>query len=169
MVTLVLTAPPYLLATIVSFCFAYSSDRFGERGYHISIPMSVAAVGFIISAATLNVHVRYAASFLFICGCFSSNAMIWSWAASTLSQTPEKKAAATALINLLAQLGNIWSPYFFRPQDATRYLLAILLMMAFTLLGVATCVAMKWSLRRANKRILEEHEGLERKPTLHTL
>ena len=109
-ITLVLTSPPYLIATISAMCFAYSSDKRGERGYHICIPMSLAAVGFIISAATLNPVWRYVASFLYICGCFSANAMVFSWAASTLSQTPEKRAIATAIINLLSQLGNIWRP-----------------------------------------------------------
>lgn len=167
-ITLVLTAPPYLLATVCALCVAHSSDRLGERGWHISIPMLIAAVGFIVSAATLNTGVRYFASFLFICGCFSANAGVFSWASSTLNQSPEKKSAAVALINLLSQLGNIWSPYFFRPQDATRYLLAILLMMAFAFLSVGTVFAMKWSLRKANKKILESYEGSTERPNLYT-
>ena len=141
-ITLVLTAPPYLIASISAMIFAWSSDERGERGYHICIPMCVAAVGFIISGATLNNAARYAASFLYIGGCFSSNAMAFSWAASTLSQTPEKRAIATSIINLLSQLGNIWSPYFFCPQDGTRYVLAMLLMMSFAFLSVATCLVM---------------------------
>ncbi|KFY63800.1 hypothetical protein V496_03684 [Pseudogymnoascus sp. VKM F-4515 (FW-2607)] len=165
-VTLVLTAPPYLLAACFCFAFGYSSDRLQERGFHISFPMCVAAIGFIISAASLSVPVRYFASFLYICGCFSSNAMVFSWASATLGQTAEKRAAATAIINLLSQLGNIWSPYFFRPQDVTRYLPAMLLMMAFALLSVLTCLVMKWSLRRANKKILDDYEGRDEKPTL---
>jgi hypothetical protein len=168
-ITLVLTAPPYLLATVCALSVAYSSDRMGERGWHISIPMLVAAVGFVISAATLNIGVRYFASFLFICGCFSANAGVFSWISSTLNQSPEKKSAAVALINLLSQLGNIWSPYFFRPQDATRYLLAMLLMMAFAFLSVGTVFAMKWSLRRANRRILDSHpESSGDRPSLYT-
>ena len=110
-ITLVLTAPPYLLAACSALAVAYSSDRNNERGWHVSVPMSFAVIGFIISVATLNVGARYFASFVFICGCYSSNAGVFSWASSTLNQTPEKKAAAVALINLMSQLGNIWSPY----------------------------------------------------------
>jgi len=169
-VTLVLTAPPYLIASVSAMMFAWSSDRRGERGYHICIPMGVAAIGFIISAATLNNAARYVASFLYIGGCFSANAMVFSWAASTLSQTPEKRAISTSIINLLSQLGNIWSPYFFRPQDGTRYVLAMILMMAFALLSVGTCLAMKWSLKRANKKLCTEYEGREEeRPTLFPL
>ncbi|KAK0121932.1 hypothetical protein ONS95_010207 [Cadophora gregata] len=168
-ITLVLTSPPYLLATLFCFAFGYSSDRSGERGFHIAVSMSAAAIGFVVSASTLSVPVRYFASFLYICGCFSANAMVFSWASATLSQTPEKRAAATAIINLLSQLGNIWSPYFFRPGDAPRYVMAMILMMAFALLSVLTCLAMKWSLRRANKKILEEYEGRDETPRLFML
>ncbi|RMY54482.1 hypothetical protein D0865_04691 [Hortaea werneckii] len=131
--------------------------------------MSFAVIGFIISVATLNVGARYFASFIFICGCYSSNAGVFSWASSTLNQTPEKKAAAVALINLMSQLGNIWSPYFFREQDAPRYVMAMILMMAFAVLSVMTCMAMKFSLRRRNRQILAEYEGRDEKPTLFTL
>lgn len=119
-VTLILTAPPYLLGTMVAFATAYSSDKRRERGFHISVPQGVACIGFIVSVSTLNNSARYAAAFLYICGCFSSNAMVFSWASATLNQTPEKRAAATAIINLTSQLGNIWSPYFFPSDQGPR-------------------------------------------------
>lgn len=130
-ITLVLTAPPYLFGAAISFIVARSSDHFNERGYHISVPMVVAIVGFIISTATLNVPARYFASFLYCSGAFAANAAVYSWAASSLNQTHEKRACATAIINLLSQLGNIWSPYFFPSSDGPRYIMAMLLEMAF--------------------------------------
>ncbi|KAH7393283.1 major facilitator superfamily domain-containing protein [Cadophora sp. MPI-SDFR-AT-0126] len=135
--TLVLTAPPYLMATICAFCVALNSDRVGER-------------------ASLSIPVRYFASFFFICGCSSANAGVFSWASNTLSQTPEKRACAIAIINMLSQLGNIWSPYFFKPSDAPRYVPAMVLMMAFAVLSVICCGVMKFGLKKQNKKIMEE-------------
>ncbi|KAI8266757.1 hypothetical protein K4K58_009265 [Colletotrichum sp. SAR11_239] len=154
--TLILTAPPYLLATVVAFLTAFSSDRRKERGFHISVPQGVACIGFIISVSTINNAARYVAAFLYICGCFSSNAMVFSWASSTLNQTPEKRACATAIINLLSQLGNIWSPYFFPSTDSPRYVMANLLMMASSALSIVTCAIMKVMLTRANKKLKAE-------------
>jgi hypothetical protein len=37
--TLLLTAPPYLFAFIVSLCVSFHAAHKGERGYHIAIPM----------------------------------------------------------------------------------------------------------------------------------
>lgn len=168
-ITLVCTAPPYLLGTVISFAIAFSSDRKKERGWHISLPLCVAIIGFIITVATLNVPARYFASFLYIGGCFGSNAIVYTWASATLNETPAKRACATAIVNIMSQMGNIWSPYFFRPQDADRYVLAMILMMAFSALSVMTCMFMKWDLRRANKKLQEAGEGSGRAVNLYTL
>lgn len=168
-VTLVCTAPPYLIGTVISFAIAFSSDRKKERGLHISIPLFVAAIGFIITVSTLNVPARYFASFLYIGGCFGSNAIVYTWAASTLNQTPAKRACATAIVNIMSQMGNIYSPYFFRPQDAPRYIPAMLLMMAFSVLSIVTCIVMKTVLRKANKQLLKEEQETGVKATLYPL
>jgi hypothetical protein len=154
-ITLILTAPPYLLAALVAFAVARSSDRFKERGWHIAMPTIVSCTGFIISAATLNRPARYASAFLYISGCFSSNALIFSWASNTLSDSPEKRACATAIINVLSQLGNIWSPYFFPKSDGPRYTMAMILMMASTVGCGLLAVLIKWLLIRANRRLKE--------------
>ncbi|KAJ9666158.1 hypothetical protein H2201_003837 [Coniosporium apollinis] len=167
--TLLLTAPPYLLGAIISFIVAYSSDRFGERGYHIAVPMLVAVVGFAISVAILNVPARYFASFLYISGCFAANSLVYSWGASTTGQTPEKRACATAIINVMGQLGNIWSPYCFRSGDSPRYTLAMVLMMAFSILSAVLCAFMKGVLRRDNKKLVQRFEGTGTEPQLYTL
>jgi hypothetical protein len=131
--------------------------------------MAVAVVGFAISVGTLNVGARYFASFLYISGCFAANAMVYTWAASAVSQTPEKRACATAIINVIGQLGNIWSPYFFRSNDAPRYVLAMILMMAFSGISIAGCILMKAVLRRDNQKLIARHEGTLETLTLHTL
>lgn len=168
-ITLVCTAPPYLVGTLVSFAIAFSSDRNKERGFHISIPLCVTVAGFIITVATLNVPARYFASFLYIGGCFGSNAIVYTWAASTLNATPAKRACATAIVNIMSQMGNIYSPYFFRPQDAPRYILAMLLMMSFAVISIITCMVMKVSLSRANAKLRKEEEETGVKRTLFPL
>lgn len=65
-VTLLLTAPPYVLGVITTFATAWHADRTGERFYHISIPLCLAMVTFIISAATTNTAARYVAIMLMV-------------------------------------------------------------------------------------------------------
>ncbi len=168
-ITLVCTAPPYIVGTLVSFAVAFSSDRNKERGFHIAIPLCFATAGFIITVSTLNVPARYFASFLYVGGCFGSNAIVYTWAASTLNQTPAKRACATAIVNIISQMGNIYSPYFFRPQDAPRYVLAMLLMMGFSILSVVTCTVMKSVLKRANKQLVKQEDETGVKQSLYPL
>ena len=174
-VTLLLTAPPYLAGAPLSFLATYFSDSSRERGFHIAVPMLVTIVGFAISVGiaisvgTLNVAARYFASFLYITGCFAANMIVFSWAASTLNQTPEKRACTATVVNPLAQLGNIWSPYFFRPRDGPRYFMAILLMMAFSVISIVCCVVVKTVLKRDNEKLRREANAEGRVANLFTL
>lgn len=167
-ITLICTAPPFLLAAIASLGLATHSDHQNERSLHIAIPMGIAIVGFAISVATLDTPARYFASFLYVGGCFASNGLIYSWAASVLDATPEKKAVATAMINVLAQLGNIGSPYFFRQQDKPRYILAMILLIIFAGVCACCCLFLKWDLRRTNRRLLARAEETGTDPKLFT-
>jgi hypothetical protein len=167
-VTLVCTAPPFLLAAAISFALARHSDFRDERSLHIVGPMLSAIIGFIISVATLNQPARYFASFLYVGGCFASNGLIYTWAAGVLNDTPEKKAVAAATINVLAQLGNIGSPYFFRTQDSPRYILAMILLIVFAGLCACCCLFLKWDLRRANKKVRAAAEASNTTPKLYT-
>jgi drug/metabolite transporter superfamily protein YnfA len=151
-ITLLLTAPPYLLGAICSLFVCWNSDRMKERGFHIIGGVSVAIVGFIVSAASLQQAARYAAAFLYIGGLFSVNPLVFAWCLSTLAKTPEKRAASAAIVNVFGHMGNIMSPYFFL-QDEPRYLPAMLTMMAMAVLTVTMALVTKFVLIRENKKL----------------
>lgn len=65
-ITLLLTAPPYCLGVITTFANAWHADRTGERFYHITLPLCLAMVTFIIAAATTNTAARYTAMMLMV-------------------------------------------------------------------------------------------------------
>jgi MFS family permease len=166
--TLVLTAPPYLVATVIALGVALSSDRRKERGLHIAVPIVFSVIGFIITVSTLDNAARYFASFLYVGGLFGSNSIIYAWASSSLNQTPAKRACATAIVNIISQIGNIYAPYFFRPQDAPRYILAVILMTVFSGISIATVLFMKFDLERENKKLLAREEELGVEVNLYT-
>ena len=98
-VALLMTAPPYIFAAIVSCLCAWNSDRIKDRSFHIIPALCVSIIGFVITVATLNNAARYFAAFLFTPGSFSANPLVYTWAVSTLNTTPEKRAAAGALVS----------------------------------------------------------------------
>jgi len=153
--TTLLTAPPYFMTAFTAVFVAWNSDRLKERGWHITGPMIVTVVGYIMSVASLSPTMRYTASFLYIGGSFSANPLVITWAVSTLGRTPEKRAAGTAVVNGVSFVGNLVTPFFFPQSHEPRYLMAILLVMAWSCETVGCALFLKWLLRRGNWQLKE--------------
>jgi predicted MFS family arabinose efflux permease len=175
-----MTAPPYIFAAFVSFAFAWNSDRIKDRSFHIIPALCLSVVGFVITVSTLNNAARYFAAFLFTPGSFSANPLVYTWAVSTMNTTPEKRAAAGAIvsscfsyihvsaadknhqINMSGHVGNIISPYFFDDSQAPRYLVASIIMMAFAIVTLLCALFTRWRLiieNKALKRTADETGG----------
>lgn len=75
-ITLVLTCPPYLIAGAVSVAWSYSSGRFNERTWHITVAKAIAILGFVLGCATLNTGARYSAMIIFSIGTYAVNSII---------------------------------------------------------------------------------------------
>lgn len=121
----------------------------------MTVPMCVTVVAYIISAATLNNAARYFASFMYIGGSFSANPLLATWIATTLGRTPEKRATGIGVCNVFSFFGNLVSPYFFPISDEPRYLMAMLIMCAFSATTIACILYMKWHLIRENRKLKE--------------
>ena len=152
-ISLLLTSPPFFLGAFVSFVLAWNSDRTRERGYHVSAGLCAAAIGYIITLASSATAARYTAAFFYAPGAFAANALIYSWAISSLSATPEKRAAAGAIVNILGHIGNIISPYFFRENERPVYTTAFVLMLVFGVLAFAMSMGTKFYLKLQNKKL----------------
>lgn len=158
--SLLMTAPPYILGTACTFFVAWDSDRRAERSLHIIIPLSCSVVGFIVTVATGNPAARYAMTFLYAAGCFSANTLQYTWAVSTLSQTPEKRAVSGAMVNIFGHLGNVWSPYFFPDSDMPRYTMAMCLQIGFACAAIGIASVIRWHLKRKNNKLRSEAEAM---------
>ena len=66
--SLLLCAPPWIFATLVSFPYSLNSDRRRERTFHIIFSNIVAIIGYIIAIATENQAARYVSLFFMTCG-----------------------------------------------------------------------------------------------------
>ncbi len=62
--TLLLTAPPWIWAILVSLPNAWNADRTGERFFHFFWPAAACITGYIISATTTGTGPRYFSLFL---------------------------------------------------------------------------------------------------------
>ncbi|KAH7069338.1 major facilitator superfamily domain-containing protein [Paraphoma chrysanthemicola] len=152
-ITLVLTCPPYLIAGAISIAWSISSGKFNERTWHITISKAVAIAGFVIGCATLNTGVRYFAMFVFTIGTYGVNSIILGWVGSTCGQTQEKKAAAYAIVNSIANVSFIWTPYLWPKSDEPRYAMAMGSSAGFSFLCALLAWGMKVDLVRRNRKL----------------
>lgn len=97
-VTLVLTCPPYLIAGAATILLSWSSGRWNERTWHITVSKTVAVIGFVAAAATLNLAGRYVAMVIFTVGTYGVNSLILGWCGSVCGQTKEKKSSAIGIV-----------------------------------------------------------------------
>jgi hypothetical protein len=158
-ITLVLTCPPYLVSGIVSVLTAISSGKRNERTWHITIPMMVAIVGFVISCVTRNIAARYIACFLFCSGAYACNSVILGWVTATCGQSPAKKAAALSMVNTSANATYIYTPYLYPKSAGPMYIGANAADACFAGGTIACAWGLRVWLQRDNRKLERENPG----------
>lgn len=103
--SLLLTAPPYILAVLVTFANAWHADRRGERYWHVTLPLYVAIVSFVVSAATGKVGARYAAMMFMVPGVYASYVVGLAWVSNTLPRPAAKVSDTPPFFFPLQMLG----------------------------------------------------------------
>ncbi|KAF2709270.1 MFS general substrate transporter [Pleomassaria siparia CBS 279.74] len=69
---LLLVAPLYVFAILVALTISFTSDKLGERAYHIVVPIFATMAGYIIAASSLTLGARYLGIFLALGGVYGS-------------------------------------------------------------------------------------------------
>ncbi|KAK2745899.1 hypothetical protein FQN57_003512 [Myotisia sp. PD_48] len=152
--TLILTCPPFIFAGAAGILFGYTSGRYHERTWHITVGLTVAIIGFVIAASTLDTAGRYIACFIFPIGAYSVNSVIIGWASSTLSQTREKRAVVLAMTNVGGQIGYIYGAYVWPKSDSPRYGIGFGSSAGFALCSIVCAWWMRVLLKRENRRLM---------------
>ncbi|THY91958.1 MFS general substrate transporter [Aureobasidium pullulans] len=149
--TLLMSAPPWAFACIVSLINAWHADRTQEKFWHIVGPICIGLVGFIISMATEQTAARYVALFL-QASSYAGFIVFYSWISSSFPRPPAKRAVAIALVNAFSQLGNVAGSYVWAlTENGYRKSYGIVLsMFGVTIFG---CIIMKMILVNLNKKL----------------
>lgn len=104
------TAIPYSAAVVAMIVLGRSSDKHGERRWHLAFPMLLGAVG-LVGSALSGANTGLAVAFLTLAaaGVISSAPLFWSLPTAFLGGTAA--AAGIAAINSLGNLAGFASPY----------------------------------------------------------
>lgn len=151
--TLLLTAPPYVLAVITTFLNSWHADRTGERFFHIVIPLCFAIFAYILAAATTSTAPRYVAMMLMPTGVYTGYVVALGWISNTLPRPPAKRAAALAFINAISNTSSIYASYLYDPKDAPRYVTAMSVNCSMSFMAILAAITLRFVLVRLNKKL----------------
>ncbi|KAG1770078.1 MFS general substrate transporter [Suillus occidentalis] len=157
--SLLLCAPPWILGTATSFFVARHSDVTGDRFWHITGPLLVGVVGFMIAISTMNTAVRYLSLF-FMTQSSVAYVIFLTWVMNTFSQSRSKCAVAIALINTMATFGNIGASYFWPSSWGPSYVNSYLICILTSAMSIVMCWAFRKHLSRCNEATEAEEHAL---------
>ncbi len=142
-----ISAFPYLVATVATILVGRHSDRTGERVRHVAISCFVGAFGFAIAAFLRSPWLGFAALTVAATGTFSRNGPFWALPTAFLSG--RGAAGGIAFINTIGALGGFAGPYVIGVvKKATGYFTGGLLFLASALLAAGILIlALRRSLR----------------------
>jgi len=158
--TLLLTAPPYVLAVITAMANAWHSDRTGERYWHTTLPLYVAVVAFILAATTTSLAPRYIAMMLMVPGVYTGYVVTLGWISNCMPRPPAKRAAALAIVNAVSNCSSIYASYMYPSSAGPRYVVAMAVNCATAVLAIIMATWLRFILVKLNKR-LERGEYVE--------
>ncbi len=104
-----LSAIPYVCAVAAMVLFTRSADRMRERRWHIAVPATIGALGFIVAATAASTTAAIVALSVATACVFSCAPLFWSLPTAFLSGAAA--ASGIAVINSCANLAGFVSPY----------------------------------------------------------
>ncbi|KAI0154210.1 major facilitator superfamily transporter [Xylariaceae sp. FL1272] len=120
-----MTVPPYVLGAIGVWLFAWSSDRFHERTYHLVVGLGIVIVGLILTIVIPldNAAGRYGGLLVLLFGGFIHTPLAVAWLSGN---TPEPGKRSVAIgISAYSNLAGIIGAQLYRSEYGPGYILPL--------------------------------------------
>jgi hypothetical protein len=146
-----MTVPPYVIGAGLLLCFAWSSDHFRNRQYHILIALIIVMIGLImcVTIPLQNIGARYAGLVILLAGTFITSPLTAAWLAGN---TPEPgKRTIVIGINGWGNLAGIIGSELFLSKYGPDYRYPLQLTLALIAVAFVGYVAYGITLRLVNK------------------
>ena len=151
-----LTAIPWAIAAVAMVLVGHSSDRTGERRWHIALTSILCSVAFAASAIPgISGSLGLVAMTIATASIASSYSTFWALPTALLSGTAA--SAGIAWINSVGNLAGYLSPYLVgKIRDTTHSMTAALLMLSCCCLvsGILVLIVFRGTVRRDEKTVV---------------
>ncbi|KAG2366718.1 major facilitator superfamily domain-containing protein [Suillus spraguei] len=151
-VTLLMSAPPWVFASICCVLGAWHADRSGERFFHIAGWWWVVIIGYIISLCTMATGGRYLSLFLMATG-YCGFALTLTWVSNAIPRPPAKRSVAMGLVNGFGNLGNLMGSYIWNAAWGPEYHQSMIIALCSLVLSSSLAFLMRRILIKENNHM----------------
>ncbi|KAG8720690.1 hypothetical protein FRC11_003110 [Ceratobasidium sp. 423] len=151
-ISLLLAAPPWILASVACLLNAWHADRTGERFFHIAGWWWLVIVAYIIALSTMETAGRYVSMFLMASG-YAGFALTLVWVSNAIPRPPAKRAAAIGIINGFGNIGNLIGSFTWKAQWSPKYHQSMIIGIATLAFSTVLAFIIRTMLVRANRKM----------------
>ncbi|PBL03644.1 MFS general substrate transporter [Armillaria gallica] len=151
-ISLLLCAPPWILAAVLCLFNAWHADRTGERFFHVSGWWWAVMTGFILALSTMNTAARYVSLFFMACGLVGTSITI-VWLSNSIPRPPAKRAAAIGMVNGVGNLGTLIGSYTWKAVWGPEYHKSMFISLAALAISTSVSFCIRQSLVRENRKL----------------
>lgn len=151
-----MTAPIYSCGAVAILIFCFSSDYFGERGYHLAVACLFAVVPFAVIVGVLDNQVRYGLLCVSAIGLYASCPLVNIWSSNAIPHPAEKRAVVVALVNGMGNFASIYGSFLFPKVSPNHHRMGFGVLLAFMLIAFCMAFIIKFFLRKYPYPSLEE-------------
>ncbi|CRG83538.1 hypothetical protein PISL3812_00890 [Talaromyces islandicus] len=165
--TLLLTAPVWVATFLLNLFVLWSASRTNERCLHLCLSMLLTIIGNIM---LITIHLRgprFLGMFFMAMGAQPAFMIILTWMSNTFPRPLGKRAAVTALINMIGNTSNIYGSYLYPSSAAPQYIFGGATIAGVGVLCICLAVVVRFILVNENKKLDEiERAGVSAAPGL---
>ncbi|EGO00927.1 hypothetical protein SERLA73DRAFT_167140 [Serpula lacrymans var. lacrymans S7.3] len=154
-ITLLMSAPPWVFATICTLIGAWNADRTGERFFHITAWWWVVMIGYIISLSTMATGGRYFSLFLMTTG-YCGFTLTLVWVSNAIPRPPAKRSVAMGLVNGFGNIGNLMGSYIWKANWSPDYHQSMIIALCALAFASILSFVIRCILVRENKKLEAE-------------
>jgi hypothetical protein len=144
------SVPPYAIGAVGLWCFAYSSDHFKERAFHIITALGVVILGLILVNELPTNQGKYAALCILQIGSYTAPPLTVAWLSQN-TPSPGKRALIMGF-NGWGNLAGVIGSQLFRAQYAPAYRLPFFVCLGVNIFAFLAYLAYRYLLLFANRR-----------------
>ncbi|CAN6607643.1 high-affinity nicotinic acid transporter [Trichomonascus vanleenenianus] len=155
-----LSAPPYVVTSILTAGLSYFSDKWLQRGLVLSITAAVGAAGFLILALADNLGVRYFAVYLATAGVFPCVPILIAWVGNN-QRSDSARGMGFVILQVVGQCGPLLGTRIFPASDGPFYRKGLWISFGFLCLVSALGLVLRFYYIWENKKLDEKYGPAE--------